>query len=163
MDNRLMERSLLRSSVVALVGFSMLLTSAASVHGQEDPQPSRDPAVYKAQLRQFSVLGRRTLREIQALPVDDSIPVDPRVHQNARQAYILVRAARWGMELQMQRETSFQDPLLKLAHKRVDEAWHLARFPVDNTGLQRSEYISRSVQEVSRALQLVDQALVMLP
>ena len=159
-----MERSSLRSTVIALVGFSMLLASVVSVHGQEDPQPSRDPNVYKAQLRQFSVLGRRTVHEIQALPVDDSIPVDPRVHQNARQAYVLIRAARWGMELQMQRqEGGFQDPLLKIAHKKVEEAWHLARFPVDYTGLQRSEYISRSVQDVSRALRLVDQALVMLP
>jgi hypothetical protein len=84
------------------------------------------------------------------------------VHRNARQAYVLVRAARWGMELAMQRQT-YPDPVLGMAHKRVDAAWQLARFPVDNTGLPRSEYISKSVQDVSRALQLVKQALTMLP
>jgi hypothetical protein len=157
-----MKRVRFGSIIVALVSFSVLLTSGESVHGQEDPQPSREPAVFKAQLLQFLQLGRRTVREIQALPVDDSIPVDPRVHHNAREAYVLIRAARWGMELAIQRQT-YQDPILGLAHKRVDVAWNLARFPVDNTGLPRAEYINRSVQDVSRAIRLVNQALAMLP
>jgi len=161
-QNSSMKRPLLDSFIVAVVGFSVLLTSAELAHGQEDPQPSRDPAVFKAQLLQFMQLGRRTLREIQALPVDDSIPVDPQVHAHARQAYILIRAAQWGMGLAITRQT-YQDPTLSLAQKRAERAWHLARFPVDNTGLPRAEYISRSVQDVSQALQLVNQALVMLP
>jgi len=140
----------------------LILVSAGPVRGQEDPQPSREPTVFKAQLLQFTQLSRRTLREIQALPVDDSVPVDPQVHRNARQAYVLIRAARWGMELAIQRQT-YQDPILSLAHKRVDVAWNLARFPVDNTGLPRAEYINKSVQDVTRAVQLVNQALAMLP
>jgi|SRR6266568_3224354 len=157
-----MRRSILGPIVVALVGLSVLLTSGEPARGQEDPQPSRDPNVFKAQLRQFTVLGRKTLRDIQALPVDDSIPVDPQVHHNARQAYILIRAAQWGMGLAISRQT-YEDPILGLARKRAEMAWNLARFPVDNTGLPRAEYISRSVQDLSRALKLVDQALVMLP
>jgi hypothetical protein len=74
----------------------LILVSAGPVRGQEDPQPGREPAFFGAQLLQFTQLSRRTLREIQALPVDDSVPVDSQVHRKVRQAYVLIRAARWG-------------------------------------------------------------------
>jgi len=140
----------------------LLSVSVGPVGSQEDPQPSREPAVFKAQLLQFTQLSRRTLREIQSLPVDDSVPVDPVVRHHAHQNYVMIRAALHGMELAIQRQTS-QDPTLSLASKRVEAAWNLARFPVDNTGLARSEYISRSVQDLTRAVQLVNQALAILP
>jgi hypothetical protein len=156
-----MRQSPIFSIVVALVGLSVLLMSVESVQGQ-DPEASRDPAVFKAQLRQAVVLGRKTLRDIQALPVDDSVPVDPKVHHNARQTYVLIRAARWGMELASQRAT-YKDPVFDLAYKRVEQAWHLSRTPVDYTGVGRAEYIGISTRDLSRAIRLVDQALVMLP
>jgi len=140
----------------------LLSVSVGPVGSQEDPQPSREPAVFKAQLLQFTQLSRRTLREIQSLPVDDSVPVDPLVRHHAHQNYVMIRAALHGMELAIQRQT-YQDPTLSLASKRVEAAWNLARFPVDNTGLARSEYISRSVQDLTRAVQLVNQALAILP
>ena len=141
----------------------LLLVSVGSVGSQDDdPQGSREPAVIKAQLLQFLQLSRRSLREIQALPVDDSIPVDPLVRHHARQNYVLIRAAMHGLGLAIQRQT-YQDPMLSLANKRVEAAFNLARFPVDNTGLERSEYISRSVQDLTRAIQLVNQALAILP
>ena len=157
-----MRRFLVGSVIVVFVGFVSLLTTAESIHGQEDPQPSKDPAVFKAQLLQFTLLTRKNLRDIQALPVDDSVPVDPQVRHNARQAYMLVRAAQWGMGVAIQQQT-YQDPVLRLAQKRVEAAWHLARFPVDYTDVARAEYISKSVQDLSRSLKLVQQALVMLP
>ena len=157
-----MRRLLLGLIIVAFVGFISLLTTAESVLGQDEPQPSKDPAVFKAQLLQFTLLTRKNLRDIQALPVDDSIPVDPQVRHNARQAYMLVRAAQWGMGVAIQQQT-YQDPVLRIAQKRVEAAWHLARFPVDYTNVPRSEYISQSVQDLSRSLKLVQQALVMLP
>lgn len=157
-----MKRLLFGSIIVALVGLFALLTRAEPVHGQQDPQPNREPAVFKDQLQQFTLLTRKNLRDIQALPVNDSNPVDPTVRHNARQAYMLVRAAHWGMGLAIERQT-YPDPTLRLAQKRVEVAWHLARFPVDNTALPRAEYISRSVQDLSRSLRLVQQALVMLP
>ena len=157
-----MRRFLVGSIIASFVGLFSLLTTVESIPGQEEPQPSKDPAVFKAQLLQFTVLTRKNLRDIQALPVDDSIPVDAQVRHNARQAYMLVRAAQWGMGVAIQQQT-YQDPVLRLAQKRVEAAWQLARFPVDFTSAPRAEYISKSVQDLSRSLKLVQQALVMLP
>src|SRR5882724_8651135 len=109
-----------RSIIVAFVGVLGLLTATTSIHAQEDPKPNPDPNVFKAQLLQFTQLTRRNLREIQALPADDSIPLDPGLRSSTRQAYILIRAARWGMDLALQRQAN-QDPILLLAHKRVEE------------------------------------------
>ena len=157
-----MRRSLLTSVIVAF-GLFALLTTAKSIHAQDDPQPSRDPNVFKAQLQEFILITKKNLRDIQALPVDDSIPVDPQVRGNAHRAYKLIRAAQWGMGLAIERQP-YQDPILGLAQKRVTTAWHLARFPVDNTNLSsRSEYINTSVQNLSSSLKLVQQALVMIP
>ena len=158
------ERSKLIRLIAVLVGLIGLLASTSPIHAQEDPKASPDPVVIKNQLLQFSLLTRKNLRDIQALPADDSIPVDPVVRSNARRAYILIRAARWGINLAMQKAT-YQDPMLVLAHKRVEEAWNLSRYPVDfaQPNVPRAEYISKSVQDLSRSLKLVQQALVILP
>jgi hypothetical protein len=138
----------------------LLLTSLEPANAQDAPQPSPNPAVFKAQLLEFTQLARKNLRAIQALPVDDSIPVDAGVRNSARQAYILIRAAVWGIDLARQKH---EDPMLALVEPRVDEAKNLARYPVDFTGVPRAEYVSTSVQYLSRSLKLVQQALVMLP
>jgi len=151
-----------RRGIILVVSLLIVLAAVHSAPAQEDPQPSKDPAVFKAQLLQFTQLTRKNLADIQALPPDDSSPVDPRVRQNARHAYVLVRAARWGMDVAMQTQT-YKDPMLVLAHKRVEEAWNLARYPVDYTSAPRAEYISQSVQNLTRSLRLVQQALVILP
>jgi hypothetical protein len=150
--------------VAVLAGFIGLLASAASIEAQEEPKPSPEPAVFKSHLLQFTQLTRKNLQDIQALPVDDSVPVDPVVRSSARRAYILIRAAWWGMDLAMQKAT-YRDPMLVLAQKRVDEARDLARYPVDYAvqNVPRAEYISKSVQDLSRSLKLVQQALVILP
>jgi len=143
--------------------FLLVLAWAALASAQEDPEPSRDPAVFKAQLRQAAQLCKRTMQDIQALSPDDTGPVDPRLRSRARQTYVTLRAAWWGMGLAKQRETSYKDPMLDLAYKRIDQALPLARFPVDYTDLVRSEYISRSVQGLSTAIKLINQALVIRP
>jgi hypothetical protein len=151
------------SLIVAFVGLSVLLTRAELVHGQDDEiQPSKNPTVYKDQLLKFTLLTKKNLRDIQALPNDDSVPLDPQIRHNAQRAYQLIRAAQWGMGVAIQVQ-SYPDPILRLAQKRAEEAWNLARFPVDNTNVPRGEYISTSVQNLSRALRLVQQALAMLP
>jgi hypothetical protein len=157
-----MRRFLSMSLIVAFVGLSALLTRAELVHGQDDTQPSKEPAVYKDQLLKFTLLTKKNLRDIQALPNDDSVPVDPQLRHNAQRAYQLIRAAQWGMSVAIQVQ-SYPDPILRLAQKRAEEAWILARYPVDFTGVSRAEYISTSVQNLSRALRLAQQALVMLP
>jgi len=163
MENIIMKYVSRCALMVAFAGLLSLVSSTDIARAQEDPRPSRDPNVFKAQLREASMLAKRSIREIQSLPVDDSIPVDPQVRSNARRVYVLVRSGRWGMELAMQREETFKDPMLALAHKRVDQAWNLARTPVDNVSLPRAEYISASVRDLTRAMQLINQALVILP
>lgn len=152
-----------RSSIIlTLISLCVPLMWADPAPGQQAPQPSKQPAVFKAQLREAAQLGRSTVREIQALPTDDSIPVDGQVHRHAHRVYSLIRAARWGLEIHMG-DQSYKDPVLDMAYKRVDQAWNLARTPVDNTRIARAEYISTSVRDLRRAVQLIDQALVLMP
>jgi hypothetical protein len=149
--------------IVAFVGVFGLLTATQPLSAQEDGPPlSAEPAVFRAQLFRFTQLTKKNLRDIQALPDDDSIPVDRRVWLSAREAYVTIRAARYGIEMATNKKT-YRDPTLVLALNRVDEAWQLARFPVDYTSLVRADYINQSVQKLSRSLKLVEQALVILP
>jgi len=72
------------------------------------------------------------------------------------------------MGLAKQRETSYKDPMLDLAFKRIDQALPLVRYPVDywadgQTNTVKAAYISQSVQGLSNALKLIHQALVILP
>ena len=158
-----MRRFLSMSVIVAFVCLSALLTRAELVHGQDNEiLPNKNPAVYKDQLIKFTLLTKKNLRDLQALSDDESVPVDPQLHHNAQRAYQLVRAAQQGMGTAIQMQ-SYPDPILRLAQKRAEEAWNLARFPVDNTGAPRAEYIRTSVQNLSRSLRLAQQALVMLP
>lgn len=125
---------------------------------------SNKSAVYTGQLRMASELGRRALASLEAAPTDESTPLDESVVQPARDTYALIRSARHGMELA--RETQkVQDPLLDLAFKRVDDAWNLSRTPVDkfSWGMDRRQYLDVSVRDLTRALHLVDQVLVLLP
>jgi hypothetical protein len=52
-----------------------------------------------------------------------------------------------------------------LVFKRVDEAWNLARAPVDRIswGNSRTEYLEVSIHNLRRSLQLVDQVFVLMP
>ena len=152
----------LASIVLAFVA-GLLLTPLGPADAQDTPQPSSNPAIFKSQLIQFTQLTKKNILDIQALPVDDSIPVDPRVRDSARRAYILIRAAWWGTDLAIQKQTSYQDPMLALANKRLDQARDLARYPADFSGGPRAEYVSKSVENLSRSLRLVQQVLVILP
>ncbi len=133
------------------------------VHAQDDMmQPSHVPAVFKAQLLQFTQLTRRNIRDIQALSPDDSSPVDPAVVQNAHNAYGLIRAAQWGMNTALGQQT-YKDPTLVLAQKKAEQAFNLSRYAASSQSGSRAEYISKSVQDLSQALRLAQQALVILP
>ena len=125
---------------------------------------SNKSAVYTGQLRMASELGRRALASLRAAPTDDGTPLDESVVQPARDTYALIRSARHGMELA--RETQkVQDPLLDVAFKRVDDAWNLSRTPVDkfSWGMERQQYLDVSVRDLTRALHLVDEVLILLP
>src|SRR5262252_9958808 len=139
---------------MAMTVLLRLVLATIPVHAQDDPQPSKDPAVFKAQLLQFTQLTRKNLREIQALSPDDTTPIDPALKGSAHRAYQLIRAAQWGMGVAIQQQT-YRDPMLVLAQKRAEQAWILARYAVDNTNAPRPEYISQSVQNLTQALRLV--------
>lgn len=124
----------------------------------------KDRTWWTSQLRQARETAARTLSELQAAPADDSAPVDEMLLQNARNTYILIRAARAGMEI-YKSEQRFPDPLLDLMFQNVTEAWTRARTPVDKATwrMPRDEYLSLSIQELSRSLRLLDQTLIILP
>ncbi len=147
---------------MVLLGTVVLLTSVNPEQGPSEPVPSREPAIYKAQIREAIGRCRRTLRELQTVSNDDSVPIDPKVIHNARMAYYMVRSARHGMGLAKERQTS-PDPVFEMAFKRVDQAWDLARFPVDGRTMQRGEYLGQSIPKVQQAIRLLEQALVILP
>ena len=123
-------------------------------------------SVYTQQLRMASELGRRALAALENAPTDEGVPLDESVMQPARDTYVLIRAARHSMELA--RETQkYPDPLLEIAFKRVDSAWNLSRTPVDKfswgESLTRRQYLDMSVHDLTLALHLVDQVLMLLP
>src|SRR6266536_5590310 len=100
-----------RSTTIALVGLLGLLIAARQVHAQDELfQPSKDPAVFKAQLLQFNLLTRKNISNIQALSPDDSSPLDPAVRESCHRAYALLRAAVWGMDVAIQQQT-YKDPI----------------------------------------------------
>jgi hypothetical protein len=154
--------SLLRLGIVVLVGTVILVTSWKPGQGQVEPVPSREPAIYKAQIREAITLSRKTLRDLQAIPNDDNIPIDPKVIHDAHTAYVMVRVVRHGMGWVKERQTS-PDPVFELAFKRVDEAWDLTRFPVDGRTMQRTHYLAEAIPKVQKAIRLLEQALVILP
>jgi hypothetical protein len=126
--------------------------------------PSPQQAVISRQLKLAQQLARKALAGFEATSSDDATPIDESVIQAARDTYVLIRAARHGMELA--KETSrFPDPVMDLTFKRVTEAWHLARLPVDkySWGLSRADYLRESIPALSQAVRLLDQALVMMP
>ena len=130
---------------------------------------SREPAVIKGQLRMASDLGRKVLAGLQASTPDESVPLDPNLHKAARDTYVLIRTARHGMVLIKEwnegRKGVLPDPVFELAYKRVDAAWNLSRTAVDGWGSSfgRQEYLRRSTEDLGRALQLIDQALALMP
>ena len=156
-------------AVVAAASALSLLWAAPALAQKTTLPPSLNTskpqsAFIKNQLGIAVDLGRKTLAGLQALPVDDSIPIDEGTLQNARDTYVLIRAARHGMEL-AKANNRFSDPVLELSYKRVDSAWNLARTPVDRAsdGVSRQQYLQESIRNLSEALRLLDQALVLMP
>jgi hypothetical protein len=148
--------------IVALVGTVILLASPEAALSQNDPPVSPNPAIYKGELQQAVALTRTNLRDIQALPGDDSAPLPPQLIERCRSAYILIRAARYGMEKAHDRQR-YSDPVFELAFKRVDDAWTQLRMPVDGRGMVRNHYISQATANLTSAIRLMDQALMMIP
>jgi hypothetical protein len=166
-----MYRRRLRIGIVAIgINVLGLLSAPPESTAQKTTLPpelvraSMEPSKISRQLRMASELGRTVLNGLQALPADDTVPLDPGVLQGAKNTYVLIRTAKEGVELRMDRQ-KFKDPMTEVPFRRLVEAWNLSRTPVDKAswGMTRAEYLSISIRDLSRALQLVDQVLVMLP
>ena len=127
--------------------------------------PSKDPAVVKNQLTLAARFGRRALAGLEATSPDAPMPPEDSVLQPARDTYVLIRAALGSLQ-HAKESRRVPDPLIDLAYKKVSDAWNLSRVPVDrasSAGSSRREYLRQSVRSLRRALDLVDQALVLLP
>ena len=55
------------------------------------------------------------------------------------------------------------EQFVAVAKKRAEDAWNLARYPIDYARQPRGEYIPKSVENLTLALRLSRQALVLLP
>lgn len=156
-----------------LVTLGLLLGLAGSVRAQGVPASmlvsSQDTAVIKSQLRLAVTLGRDVLARLLAAPTDESAPIDPALLRRAGDTYALIRAARHGFELEKEwndgKKGILPDPIKDLAFRRVDNAWNLSRTTVDfaSSAMPRAEYLQRSADDMSRALQQLNQALAILP
>jgi len=159
---------------LALATLLALLGLAGPARAQGVPESmlksSRDTAVIKSQLKLAVTLGGEVLAGLQSTPIDDSVPLDPILVKKARETYALVRAGRHGFELEQEwnggKKGILPDPIKELAYKRVDKAWNLSRTPVDllsSLGVSRADYLQRSTEDLGKAIQLINQALAILP
>jgi hypothetical protein len=123
-----------------------------------------DPTWWMGQLRQARQFGDKALAGLQASDRSNSDLVEETVLQAARDTYVLIRAARGGIET-ARTDRRFSGPILDLVFRRVDEAWNLARVPVDQvtSGRSRADYLDASIPSLQRALRLLDQVFVLMP
>ena len=123
--------------------------------------PSGQTSVIRNQLSMARKLEKQALEGVMAMPGDNSTPIDPTSLQAARDAYVLMRAARHGLNWQREAR-KFPDPILDMVYKRVEDAWNLSRTPVDRTGYEPAAYAQVSVRDMTQAIRLLDQALALL-
>jgi hypothetical protein len=124
----------------------------------------KQQAFWTQQLRRARAIGGQALVGLQNASGDASVPIDEEVLQAAQDTYVLIRAAKQGMEI-YRGELKLRDPLIDLSLQRVTEAWNLARVPVDQItwGLSREEYLTRSIRDLGRSMRLLDETLLVLP
>ena len=125
---------------------------------------SQDLRTIRNQLEMAQQFGRTAMQKLKATPRDNSIPLDTDTIRAFRDTYVMIRAAKEGVELRKDRQ-KYPDPVLELAHKRLFEAWNLARTPTDKLSwsLPRARFLDISIRDMGQALRLVDQVLVLLP
>lgn len=125
---------------------------------------SPDLRTIRNQLEMAQQFGRTAMQKLKATPPDDSIPMESDTIRAFRDTYVMIRAAKEGVELRKDKQ-KFPDPVLELAHKRLFEAWNLSRTPADKLSwsLPRAKFLEISIRDMGQALRLVDQVLVLLP
>ncbi len=147
---------------------ALLLLSPEPLPAQQVTLPasivkvSAEPVVIASQLRLAVDLERKALAGLEE--AGELGPLDS-AHRSASNAYVLIRAAREGMETIRYSKKRFPDPVLDLVFKKVDRAWNVSRTPVDHLswGHTRSEYLTISVGALTEAIQILDQVLMLWP
>lgn len=131
-------------------------------------KPSLDTPTIVRQLHMAKRFGKTSLELLEAMPSDNMIvsaeSLDVRAVRATRDTYIMIRAAKEGLDYQKDRQ-KLLDPVFELTYKKVFEAWTLARTAPGNlsSSMPRSQYLPPAIRDTKRALQLIDQALVLLP
>jgi hypothetical protein len=155
--------------LIAPVVLALALMTAPAAQAQKTTLPPSmtvikgNQAWWANQLRLGRNFASKTLVGLQNAPTDDGSPIDEGVYQNARDTYVLIRAARYGV-MEAVRDDKLSDPILMFAARRVERAWHLSRTAVDQaSSMPRQEYLTKAVSDLEQAMRLIDQILVTLP
>ena len=166
-----MMRSSRTLPLIAVLFFSAFTISAGPAHAQKTTIPdslnvvNKEKAFWMSQLRLARQYGQKTLTGLQSAPTDEGAPIDESVYQAARDTYVLIRAARYGVFEAVREQHQPADPMLEITARRVNEAWNLSRTAVDaaSSSISRQEYLTRSIHDLSRSMQLLDEVFVTLP
>ena len=156
--------------LITLCSLALLATTVGPADAQKTTLPPsvvgirRDQAGWSMQLRLAREIGQKVLVGLKNAPVDEGTPIDEGLVQAARDTYVLIRAARYGM-VEAVRNDKSQDPILQLTVKRVEQAWTLSGTPVAkaSSGMPRQEYLEIAVRDLDQSMRLVDQILIILP
>lgn len=140
-------------------------TPYTSIRDRELLRASREPRQIRRQLSMAQDFGHRALAGLEAASTDDGIPLDAQTVLASRDTYVLIRTAYEGLET-LREKQRVTDPVIELAFSRLTTAWNLSRTPLDKLSwgsMTRQEYLAMSVRDLSQALRLVNQVLVLLP
>jgi hypothetical protein len=165
-----MKQQALSRRLPALFALVLLAVGVGPAEAQKQTLPEsatvvkRDQKWWTSQLRLAREYGRKALIGFQNAPTDEGAPIDEAVHQAARDTYVLIRAARYGIEGSVS-DDKWHDPLLAITARKVNEAWQLSRYPVDkaSSSMARQEYLERAVHDLGQSMRLLDQVLITLP
>lgn len=160
----------LSTRLLALFALVLLVVTATPAEAQKTTLApntlavKRDQRWWTGQLRVARDLGQKALVGFRNAPTDEGSPIDETVYQAARDYYVLIRAARYGIEGSVS-DDKWKDPMLELTARKVDEAWHLSRTAVDkaSSAMPRREYLELAIHDLSQSVRLLDLVLVTLP
>ena len=160
----------LLTRLLALLALVLLMVTATPAEAQKTTLApntlvvKRDQKWWTGQLRVARELGQRALVGFRNAPMDEGTPIDEAVYQAARDYYVMIRAARYGIEGSVS-DDKWKDPMLELTARKVDEAWHLSRAAVDkaSSSMPRREYLEVAIHDLTQSVRLLDMVLVTLP
>jgi hypothetical protein len=150
----------------------LLVATVSSVVGVLVPAPLRaqpgsidlispNPDVSATQLRQALEFSQKARQHPQRLPPDE--PLDGPLRTMNR-VYELIRFAQSSMAM-ARSERKFADPIEDLQYKRVTDAWHISRRPLDesSSAYARDEFIELNIRNMTTTIALLQQVVPLLP